>query len=179
MKTLLNTRTWTLALCVIAAVFTIAASTSLAADKAEPVAKTLFTNVNVFDGKNEKLIKNANVLIEGNLIKQVSTKAIKAEGATVIDGKGRTLIPGLIDAHYHPMFAAIGQMDALTSMDGYLNLVAAKNAEQLLLQGFTTVREASGNSFSLKRAIDQGLYSGPRIYPTGPMISQTSGHADY
>jgi imidazolonepropionase-like amidohydrolase len=151
---------------------------AIAADKA-PLARTLFTNVKVFDGKNEKLINNANVLVEGNLIKQVSTEAISAEGATVIDGKGRTLMPGLIDAHYHPMFAAIGQADALTSLDGYINLVAAKNAEQLLLQGFTSIREGSGNSFSLKRAIDQGLYSGPRIYPTGPMICQTSGHADY
>jgi len=151
---------------------------AMAADKA-PVARTLFTHVNVFDGEHEKLIGNANVLIEGNLIKQVSTQKIAADGATVIDGKGRTLMPGLIDAHYHPMFAAIGQAAALTSMDGYLNLVAGKNAEPLLLQGFTTIREASGNSFSLKRAIDQGLYAGPRIYPTGPMISQTSGHADY
>jgi len=141
----------------------ILAVPAMAADKV-PAARTLFTHVNVFDGEHEKLIGNANVLIEGNLIKQVSTQEIAADGATVIDGKGRTLMPGLIDAHYHPMFAAIGQAAALTSIDGYLNLVAGKNAEPLLLQGFTTVREASGNSFSLKRAIDQGLYAGPRIY---------------
>ncbi len=67
----------------------------------------------------------------------------------------------------------------MNSPDGWINLAAAKNAEKLLLQGFTSVREASGNSFSLKRAIDHGLYPGPRIYPTGPMISQTSGHADF
>jgi len=151
---------------------------TMAADK-EPVSKILFTNVNIFDGEHEELIGDANVLVEGNLITHISTMTISADGATVVDGKGRTLMPGLIDAHYHPMFAAIGQMAALTSQDGYINLVAAKNAERLLLQGFTSIREASGNSFSLKRAIDQGLYSGPRIYPTGPMISQTSGHADY
>jgi imidazolonepropionase-like amidohydrolase len=156
----------------------VASVPALAADKA-PVAKTLFTNVNLFDGENEKLINNANVLVEGNLIKQVSTKAVSAEGATVIDGKGRTLMPGLIDAHYHPMMTALPLADLITSPDGWINLAAAKNAEKLLLQGFTSVREASGNSFSLKRAIDTGLYPGPRIYPTGPMISQTSGHADY
>jgi len=154
------------------------AVTALATDKA-PVAKTLFTNVNVFDGEHEKLIGNANVLVEGNLIKQVSTQAISADGATVVDGKGGTLIPGLIDAHYHPMMAALPLADLLNSPDGWINLASAKSAEQFLLQGFTTMREGSGNSFSLKRAIDQGLYSGPRIYPTGPMISQTSGHADY
>jgi len=154
------------------------AVTAMAADKA-PLVKTLFTNVNVFDGVHEKLIINANVLVEGNLIKQVSTQAISADGATVVDGKGGTLIPGFIDAHYHPMMAALPLADLLNSPDGWINLAAAKSAEQFLLQGFTTMREGAGNSFSLKRAIDQGAYSGPRIYPTGPMISQTSGHADY
>ena len=149
------------------------------AQQTEEKNVVLITNVKIFDGMNEDLIMDANVLVEDNLIKQVSTSPIKSKGATIIDGGGRTLLPGLIDAHYHPMFAAIGQMDALTSLDGYLNLVAAKNAENLIMQGFTTVREASGNSFSLKLAIDMGLYAGPRIYPTGPMISQTSGHADY
>lgn len=140
---------------------------------------TLITNVNVFDGMNDTLIEKVNVLVDGNMIAQVSTNNIDAASATVIDGGGRTLMPGLIDAHYHPMFAALSQAAALTALDGYINLVAAKNAEQFLLQGFTSLREASGNSFSLKRAIDEGLIAGPRIYPTGPMICQTSGHADY
>jgi len=127
----------------------------------------------------EKLAEGMSVLVEGNKIIKIASTIEAPNGATVIDAKGKTIIPGLIDAHYHPMFAAISQGEALTSPDGYINLVAAKNAELLLLQGFTTIREASGNSFSLKRAIDQGLYNGPRIYPTGPMICQTSGHADY
>ena len=74
-----------------------ASSPALAQDQS-PI---LITNVNVFDGKNEALIENANVLIEGNLIKTVSTDAIEADGAKVIDGGGRTLMPGLIDAHVH------------------------------------------------------------------------------
>lgn len=141
--------------------------------------QTLFTNVNVFDGESETLIKNASVLVEGNFIMQVSTNKIAAPGAKVIDGGGRTLMPGLIDVHYHAMFAAMSISELLTSLEGYINLVAAKNAEQLLLQGFTTVRDVGGNSFSLKRAIDQGIVAGPRIYPSGPMISQTSGHSDF
>jgi len=149
------------------------------AQQSAPKPKTLFTNVNVFDGVNEKPITNANVLVEGNLIKQVSTAKINAPGATVIDAGGRTLMPGLIDAHYHSMLAALPLSELLSSADGWVNLAAAKNAERLLLQGFTSVRDASGNSFSLKRAIDRGVYPGPRIYPSGPMVSQTSGHADY
>ena len=73
------------------------------ADKAE---RTLITNVNVFDGRNEKLTMNANVLIEGELIKSVSTETVKADGATVIDGGGRTLMPGMIDGHAHVMINA-------------------------------------------------------------------------
>ena len=64
-------------------------------------ARTLFTNVHVFDGVSAQRIENANVLIEGNLIKTVSTSPIDAGDATVIDGGGRTLMPGLIDAHVH------------------------------------------------------------------------------
>ena len=147
-----------------------------AEDKA-PV-KVLFTNVHVFDGENEKRIMNASVLIEDNLIKQVSTKKIEAKGATVIDGKGGTLMPGLIDNHWHAMFAALPLQTLLSARDGYINLAAAKQAEATLQRGFTTVRDVGGNPFSVKAAIDQGLYDGPRIFPSGPPIGQTSGHSD-
>ena len=90
-------------------------ATAFAADaKSEPKSKILFTNVHVFDGKNEKRIMNANVLVEGNLIKQVSTKKIAADGATVIDGGGRTMIPGLTDVHWHMTMAEVPQATILT-----------------------------------------------------------------
>ena len=143
-----------------------------------PVAKTLFTNVNVFDGVNEKLINNANVLVEGNLIKQVSTEAIKVEGATVIDGKGRTLMPGLIDAHWHTMMSEPVFAELLNSDVEWLTLLGARGAHDTLLRGFTTVRDVGGDTFSVKMAIDRGVIEGPRIFPSGPMISQTSGHSD-
>ncbi len=151
---------------------------AMAADK-EPVVKTLFTNVNVFDGENEKVINNANVLVEGNLIKQVSTKPISAEGATVIDGKGRTLMPGLIDAHWHTMFNFWPMSKILATNFGYLSIAAASASRDTLLRGFTTVRDAGANVFGVKNAIDAGLAEGPRIYPSGPYISQTSGHGDF
>ncbi|HXH86664.1 MAG TPA: amidohydrolase family protein [Nitrospira sp.] len=132
----------------------------------------------MFDGKNEKLINNANVLVEGNLIKQVSTTPISAAGATVIDGKGRTLMPGLIDAHWHVMFNAASIPVLMTADMEYLTLLGARSAEETLLRGFTTVRDVGGNPFGIKRGIDQGMIVGPRIYASGPMISQTSGHSD-
>ena len=151
---------------------------AMAADKA-PVAKTLFTNVNVFDGVNEKLINNANVLVEGNLIKQVSTKLISAEGATVIDGKGRTLMPGLTDAHWHSMFNFWPISKVMTADFGLLSIAASKAARETLMRGFTTVRDVGGNVFPISRATDSGLIDGPRVYPSGGYISQTSGHGDF
>ena len=151
---------------------------AMAADKA-PVAKTLFTNVNVFDGKNEKLINMANVLVEGNLIKQVSTKLISAEGATVIDGKGRTLMPGLTDAHWHSMFNFWPISKVMTADFGLLSIAASKAARETLMRGFTTVRDVGGNVFPISRATDSGLIDGPRVYPSGGYISQTSGHGDF
>lgn len=142
------------------------------------MSATLFSNVNVFDGKNEELINKANVLVEGNKIKQVSTKKIDAAGAAVIDGGGCTLTPGFIGAHEH----LIGQMPfhhAMIEDNRYLGYVAAWTAGVYLKNGFTTVRDAAGNTYSLKRAIDRGYLDGPRIYPSGAIITQTGGHAEH
>jgi len=165
---------------IIASLFlTLAFCAPAMAGDAAPKPSVLITNANIFDGKSDKLATGMSVLMEGNKISKIAKSIPAPAGTTVIDANGKVLMPGLIDAHYHPMMAALPLNDLLSSPDGWINLAAAKNAELLLLQGFTSLREASGNSFSLKRAIDQGLYPGPRIYPTGPMISQTSGHADY
>jgi imidazolonepropionase-like amidohydrolase len=138
----------------------------------------LITNVNIFDGKSETLNEGMSVLIEGNKIAQIA-KSIKApQGAHVIDANGRTMTPGFIDSHSHVMFhMSIGE--AANSDEYYWAYVATKSAGLYLNSGFTTIREAGGNSFSLKKAIDRGIVVGPRIYPSGPMISQTSGHADH
>lgn len=93
-------------------------------------------------------------------------------GATVIDAKGRVLMPGLSDVHWHVTFNSV-PIPTLMSVDlGYLSLAGAKSAGETLMRGFTTVRDIGGNSFGVKRAIDE------RMYPSGPMISQTSGHSD-
>jgi len=141
----------------------------------------LITNVRVFNGKDEKTVIG-NVLITGNVITKISTTPIptnKSAMTTLIDGKGKFLMPGLIDAHVHTMFESIEMAKGLSSDNGYLNLVAAHAAEQQLLRGFTTVRDLGGSSFSLKRSIDEGYVKGPRIFPSGATISQTSGHGDF
>jgi imidazolonepropionase-like amidohydrolase len=139
----------------------------------------LLQNVKIFDGKSNSLSALSHVLIEGNLIKKISPTPLNADGASLIDAHGMTLIPGLIDAHAHTMFESVPLPDIFNSDIGYLNIAAAKAAEKQLLRGFTSVRDVGGPSFGLKRAIDEGLAVGPRIYPSGAMISQTGGHGDF
>jgi imidazolonepropionase-like amidohydrolase len=145
----------------------------------ETPSKILITNVHIFDGISEKLLMNANLLVEGKIIKKISKENIVAEDATHIDGKGRTLIPGLIDMHWHSAYASIPMGIGLTTDLAYHTLIAAKSNEKALLRGFTTVRDVGGNVFSLAKLTDAGVYDGPRIFPSGPAISQTSGHTDF
>ncbi|TDG12433.1 amidohydrolase family protein [Seongchinamella unica] len=142
-------------------------------------SRVVLTNVHVFDGVSEKRIENANVLIEGNLIKRVTTDALDINGATTIDGGGRTLIPGLIDAHWHTTYAYAAQSTVITGDISEIAIRGALGAEKTLMRGFTTTRDTGGNPFSIKKMIDAGELVGPRILPSGPPLSQTSGHLDY
>ncbi|MGE5850802.1 MAG: amidohydrolase family protein [Candidatus Methylomirabilota bacterium] len=145
----------------------------------KPSTKTLFTNVHVFDGKNEKLIMNANVLVEGNKIAKIAKSIPAPAGATVIDAKGKVLMPGLTDAHWHSMFNFWPISKVMTADFGLLSIAASKAARETLMRGFTTVRDVGGNSFPLSRAADSGLIDGPCMYPSGGYIGQTSGHGDF
>lgn len=147
---------------------------------AAPSRPTVFTNIRIFDGRSKAIGGGRQVLVEGNLIKAVLPASAPApEGADVIDGGGRTLMPGLIDAHWHTIMSAVSMVDLLTADIGYINLLSADQAEKTLMRGFTSVRDLAGPSFGLKKAIDAGINAGPRIWPSGGMISQTSGHGDF
>lgn len=139
----------------------------------------LLTNLRLFDGSGKAPRAGIHVLVTGPLITALLPAGAKVEGARVIDCQGKLVMPGLIDAHWHTMLAAISQVTAMTSDVGYLYLVAAQEARRTLLRGFTSVRDPGGPAFALKRAIDEGIVDGPRIFPSGAMISQTSGHGDF
>jgi imidazolonepropionase-like amidohydrolase len=152
------------------------------AHAAEPPALTLFENVRIFDGKTDALSASMNVLVRGNTIEKISKDPIPIEGspaAKIIAGGGRTLMPGLIDAHWHTMLVRPTPATLLAADVGYLNLMAGDEATDTLMRGFTTVRDVGGPSFGLKRAIDEGIVAGPRIYPSGAIITVTSGHGDF
>ena len=154
----------------------VAATAVVAQD--DPLPLTLFTNVNVYDGVTPELIMGANVLVEGNLIKEVSTDAIASDGAEVIDGQGRSLTPGLIDTHTHLSF--VSDFLSMDEMDwGEIGARMAVIAEDQLMRGFTTARDTCGNTHGLRNAINKGVIPGPRIYSSGACISATSGHGDF
>ena len=142
----------------------------------------LFRGVNVFDGKTNKLSINQDVLVVGNMIEAISASGIDAPaGALVVQGKGKTLMPGLIDVHVHMVFGALTMQELA---DPGLNIdiamkKAAAGAEKMLMRGFTAVRDAGGPIFPLKAGIDKGVFVGPRIWPSGATISQTAGHGDF
>jgi len=147
---------------------------------AQAPAEVLFRDVRVFDGKSDRLTAATSVLVRGNQISAIGPSAVAtAPGATVIEGAGRTLMPGLIDAHWHTMLIRPSPEQAIFGDLGFTNLLAGAEARATLMRGFTSVRDLGGPSFGLKQAIDLGVVEGPRIWPSGAMITVTSGHGDF
>ncbi len=153
---------------------------ALAQDAAAP-ADTLFRNVRIFDGRSDRLTEARDLLVRDNRIADIGSGLTATAGATVVEGRGRTLMPGLIDVHVHLTFSSM-PLAALFRLDltpASAEQEAAKGSEAMLLRGFTSVRDAGGPVFGLKAGIDRGRYRGPRIRPSGATISQTSGHGDF
>ena len=139
----------------------------------------LFSNFLLFDGKSRALKGGLRLLVEAGRIKALATGDFSTPaGAQVIDCGGRTLMPGLIDAHWHAIFAGLPISALLTADVGFIMLAAGAEAERTLMRGFTTIRDLGGPAFGLKQAIDDGLAIGPRIYPSGAMITSSGGHGD-
>lgn len=161
----------------LAIVFVLLSFCSLfAQNKADSIV--VIRNVTVWDGINDTPTPNSQVLIVHQLIKEVGRAVTVPKGATVIDGKGQMLIPGLTDAHLHLMLNVSMTQANNTAHLGYASIRGAKSAQAYLMMGFTTIRDMGGPVFGIKQAIDEGTIPGPRIYPSGAFISQTSGHGD-
>lgn len=144
-----------------------------------PGRPTLLTNLRFFDGSTLAMQSGRDILIEGGRISALLAAGSGPADADVIDCGGRALTPGLIDCHWHATLVGISQVAALTQDIGWVHLMAGREAGATLMRGFTTVRDTGGPVFGLKMAIDQGAVAGPRIFPSGAMLSQTSGHGDF
>ncbi len=165
----------TLFIGVLVIISTTVPLPAYAQDKAPP--RVLITNVDVWDGTSDEVKKAVDVLVEGNKIMKVA-KGITASNAHVIDGKGGTVTPGLIDMHQHLMLN--GGTAAGNNWDAYVQGAhASRAAEYLLRNGFTTIRDIAGNSIGIKKAINSGILPGPRVYTAGPAIGPTGGHSDW
>ncbi len=140
--------------------------------------QVLITGVNVFNSLEARIEKDVSVVIEGNRIAGVHDQRPEGPFDRVIDGGGHVLIPGLIDTHVHLAITA-GISESMDVPWDYLSHTMAKRSRDMLLRGFTSVRDLGGPVFGLKRAVDEGLVDGPRIFPSGAFITQTSGHGDF
>jgi imidazolonepropionase-like amidohydrolase len=142
------------------------------------MASVLFTNARIVDGIAAERGDPVSVLVEGGTIREVAP-SISANSAEIIDLKGRTLMPGLIDAHVHVVagVADLGRNAALP--DSLVTVRALVIMREMLMRGFTTVRDVGGANFGLKLAVEEGHFPTPRLIISGKALSQTGGHADF
>jgi len=144
-----------------------------------PPPKILFRRARLFDGRSDTLKTGVQVLIEGGRVVSVDvTNSAPPPDATVIDCNDRVLMPGMIDAHWHTIYVAVPLNILLTGDPGIIFAASTAEAERTLMRGFTTVRDMGGPVFSFKQAIDSGMIPGPRIFPSGAMITTSGGHGD-
>lgn len=142
-------------------------------------SQLVICNVNVFDSVDGAITGPMDVTVDDGLIASLTPANSTGISGATIDGAGKTLIPGLIDAHWHAAFTTIPAAVAQLSEVGYVFARAVVSAKDTLLRGFTTVRDLGGPVFGIKQAIDEGAIPGPRIFPAGGFISQTGGHGDF
>ena len=138
----------------------------------------LIQNSNLLDIEKAEIIEGMNVLIEENKISELSDKEIKSSTAMKIDAKGKTLMPGLIDAHVHITATSL-DLGSISKYPHSLNVLkSAKLAESMLMRGFTSVRDCTGADWGFHEAIEKDLIKGPRLFFVGKALGPTGGHGD-
>lgn len=140
-----------------------------------PPGTLTIRNALIFDGETRNLIEGSITVREGR-ITEVGRDV--EEAGKIVDADGRTVIPGLIDAHFHAYALSLTAAKNETGPLSYSALAGARRLGAALNRGFTSVRDVAGGDIGLANAIDEGLYAGPRYFFTGPALSQTGGHGD-
>jgi imidazolonepropionase-like amidohydrolase len=142
------------------------------------MTSVLFRNGALLDPLQPELLPGHEVLVEDGRIKEVSDQPIKATSARVIDLKGKTLMPGLIDLHVHVIAVEFNLPRVATLPNVLVTLRAVPLMRAMLRRGFTTIRDAGGAGYPFKQAVEAGLAEGPRMFVSGRALSQTGGHGD-
>lgn len=137
-----------------------------------------FKNFEMLDPELGEVRGGHELVVEGDLLKEVSTRPIKLANADVVDCGGRTLMPGLIDSHVHVVLSEV----VIRNMEHVpLTLMTARAADlmrRMLDRGFTSVRDTGGADWGLKEATDKWLLPGPRLFIAGRALGPTGGHSD-
>ena len=139
--------------------------------------RTVFEHANIFDGVGSELQEDVSVLVEDNLIKEISDISISGKDADRIDCRGKTLMPGMIDCHVHVYIADLN-LGATGRPPTYYAQYAGMFLKHILGCGFTTVRDIAGGDNGLAMAIKKGFLTSPRYFYGGLALSQTGGHGD-
>ncbi|MDJ0847345.1 MAG: amidohydrolase family protein [Myxococcota bacterium] len=142
------------------------------------MAQVLFSNARLLDVERGLTLPGHSVLVEDDRIVEVSEGTIRAPEARKLDLGGRTLMPGLIDAHVHAAITTMNLGAMAHRPTTLVALEAGRVLEGMLRRGFTTVRDAGGADRGLAQAVEEGLVAGPRIFYSGRVLSQTGGHGD-
>src|SRR3954463_3010092 len=142
------------------------------------MSQFLFRNFSLLDPRWDEARGGYEVLVEGDTIKEVSSKPIKARDAQVIDGGKRTLMPGLIDCHVHVFLSEVNIRNLENVPLTLLTARAADLMKGMINRGFTTVRDTGGADWGIKKAVEAGLIAGPRLFISGSAIGPTGGHSD-
>jgi imidazolonepropionase-like amidohydrolase len=143
------------------------------------MAATLLKNCRVFDGYGEEAVPGLDILVVDNRIAEVSATPIRDPGATIVDVGGRTVLPGLIDAHVHVFAISLSAAKNETVPLTLMTARAVPRIKAMLDRGFTTVRDVAGGDVGIRDAIAQGWIPGPRLFVGGPGLTQTGGHGDH
>lgn len=141
--------------------------------------KTIFENARIFDGVSDECRDGMSVLVEDDMIREVSAGVINSGDARRIDVAGKTLMPGLIDCHIHAYFSYLNAKIVDGRDAPYRTAHAIKKLGHALDCGFTTVRDTGGGDYPLASALADGLIRGPRFFYAGKVLSMTGGHVDY
>jgi len=143
------------------------------------MSQILFRNARVFDGSSAECPEGVDVLVEDGTIREVSDRPIAAANAVALDVGGRTLMPGMIDAHVHAYASDVNVQKIEAHGDAYRTAYAARMLGHALDCGFTSVRDVGGGNYGLSQALADGLIRGPRFFYAGRFLSMTGGHGDF
>ncbi len=138
----------------------------------------LFKNANLLDPLRGELLEGHDILVEQGVVREVSDKPLHSSTARVIDVKGKTVMPGLIDLHVHVIAVELNLSRQVHMPNVLVTLRSVPMLRGMLRRGFTTVRDAGGAGFAFKQAVESGLAQGPRLFVSGRALSQTGGHGD-